>query len=571
MYTRKKNIICYSLFILIIVFHFVNNYLWLKGNNIICGIDVVNHLFFQLKFHHLFSAIISIPDTAIFLKIRQITQLINTPMASPDCIYWPNFVFLSSTFFSLFFGNSLFVVRLTQLIYFFILLFSTYAIAKEIADRKAGLLAMFLVSMYSLVFESSRQYSLDFPLTALTALSVFLLLKTNYFTNFFYSVLLGVFFGVAMLVKGQFLLFFIFPLIIVLNRYVFGKNKYEFSTSVLSNFFVFSIIATTVSFLWWGNKIASMVHELGQHLSYNKFFEIKGQVKMYNLDFYLAHLKALMFDSLGIIFSSVFLFSFAGFVKSKVKYKVLLISWILTPLILFSVFFVVKHSRFLMPILPAIAIVSAWGITRINNRKLRNGAALAIILLGLIQYYALTYFLKQDRFSPRNKWPFFGYSCYETARRYDFEKMEITRKAAQAIRQDCVNIDNCRVGIVDIVGGSIAGLEIHYWLYFWNPNLEIFNWLEQYREFFYNGDLNFNYLIFITNKNDKFSWPNGKVVEETVEKNSLKNMEFFKLHAANWDNNLAKLSAGESEFKLIKTLEFSNGCRWYIYKRKVVN
>ncbi len=204
----RKNISFSLLFICIVFFHFLNNYLWLKHTNAIAGMAVPNHLLNQLKFHHYFNSIILIPDIPIFSKIFRVIHLFNTSMYVPVNIGWPNFVYLCSTFFSLFFGNSLLLIKLTQFVYFFILFFSTYAIAKKIADRKTGLLAMFLVSMYPLIFESSRQYSLDFPLAAFIALSIYLLLKTNYFTNFQYSCFLGISCGIAMLIKGQFILFF---------------------------------------------------------------------------------------------------------------------------------------------------------------------------------------------------------------------------------------------------------------------------------------------------------------------------------------------------------------------------
>ncbi len=563
MFLRRKNISFSLLFISIIFFHFVNNYLWLKQTNAIVGIDVVNNLFSQLKFHHLLSSIISMPDISIFFKILRIVHLVNTPMFDPNCICWPNFVFLSSSFFSLFFGNALLIVKLTQFIYFFILFLSTYTIAKEITDRKAGLLAMFLVSMYPLVFESSRQYSLDFPLTAFVALAINLLLKTNYFANLRYSVFLGISCGIAMLIKGQFILFFIFPFLMVLSRCLSRKNRNQFSASILLNIFIFFITGVLISSLWWGNKISSTIEGLTIHIvSHNKFLESGIPVKMNSLAFYLFHLKALGFDSLGIIFSSIFLFSLPYFSRHKIKYKSLLVNWIFIPIMVFSVFFVVKHSRFLMPILPAIAIVSACGIQVINNRKFKNSIIFFIILFGLIQYYTLSYFVKRKVPYSKRDWPIFGYSCYETIRKYEPEKIRVATEIVKGINNGCNGLDDCKVGIANVVTGS----EIVYWLYSLNPKLQILDWLEQYRYFFSKGLVEMNYLIFITHKDDNLYWPKGKATVELWEKNFEK-ARFFK-SLADWDDNFAKLSACEPEFELIKTIDSYDGIIRYLYKRK---
>jgi hypothetical protein len=197
--------------IVIVCFHLINNFIWLAQDNSMFGFDVPNHLYRQSEFHGIFKELVSSASGGLLFKAGKFLRLMHSPMASADCVYWPNLLYLSSTILILAFGCSLFVLKSTMLLYLTIILFSTYAIGRKLGDRATGVLAAFFVSMYPLIFESSRQYGLDLPLTALVCLAFLLLLKTEYFNGLKYSMLLGITAGIAMLIKGQFLIFFAAP------------------------------------------------------------------------------------------------------------------------------------------------------------------------------------------------------------------------------------------------------------------------------------------------------------------------------------------------------------------------
>ncbi len=171
----------------------------------------------------------------------------------------------------------------------------------------------------------------------------------------------------------------------ILSQYLPMGDRKQFAASILLNILTFFITGALISSLWWFNKISLISEVLILHIKDgDKFIESGVPLRINSLDFYLMHLKTLGFDSIGIIFSCVFLFSLPYFIRGKLKYKALLINWIFIPLILFSFFIIVKRGRYLMPILPAIAIVSACGIQLINNRKLKNSIIILIISFGII-------------------------------------------------------------------------------------------------------------------------------------------------------------------------------------------
>jgi hypothetical protein len=455
-----------------------------------------------------------------------------------------------------------------MLIYFVILLFSVYFIAKTIFDRQTGIIAMFLVSMYPLIFESSRQYSLDFPLTAVVALSIFILLKTAYFTNTFFSILLGIISGIAMLIKGQFVLFFIWPLIVILSGCLFKKSEKKNFKTILFNVIIFFIIAAATASIWWFNKLGIAGRGFIEHImSKNKFLESKTVMDMYSFDFYFYHLRKLVSSSIGYPLSAVFIISLFYLTKSRFKYKVLMMAWILVPFILFSVLFVIKHDRFLMPILPAIAILSALGIRQLKSKILKTSVIVFIIFIAFMQFFILSYY---DWYKDKAKIVKILYThnqtCYAVTPHYDSEKIILTKEAADTITRDYGARGECKIGTV-IFSGHMAPNEVLYWLYYWNNDFDLMDWLENYAHF--SKELpSLSYLIFISYIKDGFIWPKGEDFLNLVSR--YKDLRIFNGYPG-WDENFKKLSACESNFYLLKKIIFSNKICWYIYKNKNID
>ncbi|MFA4989405.1 MAG: glycosyltransferase family 39 protein [Candidatus Omnitrophota bacterium] len=576
MQIKKKSFVetiklpCLVIFWSIILFHLINNYFWLKFSTEIAGDDVSCHLFYQLKFYNIFKHILNNDLLSFSIKSGQLLELFNTPLSYVANIYWPNLVYFISSLFGLYAGNSLFVARFSMFVFLLVLMLSTYFIAKDALHKQAGLLAMFLVSMYPLVFESSRQYSLDLPLAAMVALSIFFMLRTGYFANSFYSLLLGISAGLALLMKGQFVLFFIWPLLLILSRYILKNNRP--SLKVVFNISLFILIALLIASLWWGNKVGMILKGLHTHLaSRQKFLENHEIGAIYSLKFYLYHFKSLFFNSIGTLLAIPFFASLFYFPKLKIKYKIILLTWIVIPFILFSCFFVIKHDRFLMPLLPPVAILSSCAIWHIKNRKVRALLLSLLISVAIIIYFAFSYFYL---YCPKRHCIRIGQetiltgvksSSYGTRFAYDSEKIKLTKEAVEIIAKDYGGRNNCRIGTI-VSSGHMNSYETIYWLYYWNSELYVADWLEPYYSFYENLPY-FNYLIFISYGEDGLIWPKREEFLTMLEKSRMMNLRLYKTYSG-WSDNLSRLFSSDKEYLLLDTLKFSNGLCWYIYKRR---
>lgn len=89
----------------------------------------------------------------------------------------------------------------------------------------------------------------------------------------------------------------------------------------------------------------------------------------------------------------VFVCALPFFFKTSVKNKVLLVSWILIPYLVFTLI-EYKSVRYTIPYLPAIGIISSVGILSIQAKKIRFFAIFMIVLVALLQFFAYSYGLK---------------------------------------------------------------------------------------------------------------------------------------------------------------------------------
>ena len=168
--------------LVILVFAVLSDYIWIKGNDSINGVDSQNHLFFSINFFYDFSDIVTQGTFSLWEKAWKSMELLTRPVKH-SCFYWPNGLNFSASFFYFLFGPKLISAKLTLLPYLLILLISTYLIGKTLYGRLAGIMAMFILFMYPLIFESFRQFQLDSPLTAMVALSMLTLIKSDYFKD----------------------------------------------------------------------------------------------------------------------------------------------------------------------------------------------------------------------------------------------------------------------------------------------------------------------------------------------------------------------------------------------------
>lgn len=175
----------------IFLFHSINNWIWAVSNLTLLGWDRSSHLAKTLVYN----------DILRHINIRTIFAALTWPWNRPPL------PFLSVVPFYRLFGTSTDIALMSNCVFLAILLFSVYGIGRILYNRKVGLFAAFLASFYPILFAISRLSYVDYALTAMVSLGIYLLLRTDGFRNRKCSLLLGLGLGLGLLTKWPFIAF----------------------------------------------------------------------------------------------------------------------------------------------------------------------------------------------------------------------------------------------------------------------------------------------------------------------------------------------------------------------------
>jgi hypothetical protein len=212
----------------------ISNYALMKSDDSIIGSGSPNHLVFSIVFFDRITAIMHNHSLPIAARVLSTARALGESINGEPL--WPNGLNLTASFFYSAFGRSLFSAKLSLLPYLCILIFSTYQIGRLMISPFAGCISAYLVFMSPLIFTSSRQFQLDFPLSAMVALSIALLLASDTFKQRKYSFLFGLALGWMLLIKVQGMSFIMWPLLVVGSRLFMGYIRKGAGATQVKNF-----------------------------------------------------------------------------------------------------------------------------------------------------------------------------------------------------------------------------------------------------------------------------------------------------------------------------------------------
>jgi hypothetical protein len=315
---------------------------------------------------------------------------------------WPRLMYLTALPAALLFGASGRVYEMNNILWLGLLLVCVYAIGKRCAGPPAGLLAAFLTSIFPGVFGVARRFELDLPLTAMVALTMLCLIRTDGFRRPRASALLGLVAGVGLLVKPQLALFLLpalYALLASLRQPEAGRpvddgiaGPERQRKRLLLHAAIAAAIALAVSALWWRGGL-DYLNPAKLPLS---AAVASGSGPLHYLRHGLFYLIAAA-ESCGPL---VFLLSLPGIVlglrDERIAHRVLLAVWLLGAYALLTLPGH-KLQRFFFPALPAIALlaavglVAAWrGATR-TRRVVGRVLVVCIVVQGAVQLASVSW------------------------------------------------------------------------------------------------------------------------------------------------------------------------------------
>lgn len=390
LYTYLSNPI--MLLIFLVIFHGVNNYIVLKQNTTLFTADSATYYLISLERYYSLAQL----DLKGFLQVETGRS------------QYPPLVTIFPIPFYFIFGKSPIVAVMTNILYLTVLIFSVYGIGKNLYNKQAGLTAAFITSVFPIMFGFSRVYTKEFALVSVVCLSVYFLLKTSYFKNMKYSILLGISIGFGMLTRESYPCFIIGPIIYYVYKSFIPELKKSIrrtlSTDKFKNLLISTFFGVAVSSCWYVlffknifKYLLSNIHVSNSSELVPPFYPVGGILSLSNLTYYI---KVLLNYQIG----PFYLFLFLAYLLSYIFYRIIkkkkfggvffLLIWIFIPWIVFTFLMNVKMKdpRFVIPYLPALALVISILSLRFYNFKLKRIILVLIFTIGLIQFFGVTYY-----------------------------------------------------------------------------------------------------------------------------------------------------------------------------------
>ncbi len=261
--------------------------------------------------------------------------------------------------------------------------FIIFAISRIYFQRKIALLSCFILFCYPLVFGLCRQYLVDISLMFSVLLSIYLLLKCARFSNFKYSLLLGLSLGIGMLTKITYAAFIIGPLFFTIWQA--EKEKSEILKPKL-NLLVCLIISLLLTSFWYLPNLKVMV-SLITDCGFGKEALRSSVGGIWSLSSFSFYPEFMANYGMSVFFAALFLLSLFILLRKENLSKIMFfLLWIIVPLVFFT-FCLSKDIRFLVPVLPATALLTAQGIYEIRHRQFRRILIILIIFIGCFQFF----------------------------------------------------------------------------------------------------------------------------------------------------------------------------------------
>ena len=311
-------------------------------------------------------------------------------------IYWPSAGYLIWGAPALLLGHGIDAQRNYNLFFLGLMAVSLLLMGRKLHSWRAGLLAAALIPLYPGVFGEGRQVGVDFPGAAMVTACMALLLSSRFFAVTWRSVALGACVGLATLVRPLSDFFLAAP---VLLAFVLGlRRPHGVSRKrVLLNGLLSLLALLLVTSVWWYGNLEEIVREFGRHKQGYGFARQGSPFVFYTRAIVLGASPFLL-GVFGVAVAAIGVSWWRGRKAASASAStpaseppasdlrppasglLLVLAWMVGGLGIHSLI-QVHMLRYLLPLLPALALVTAVGLMSMRQGMLRR-VAVGGVLFG---------------------------------------------------------------------------------------------------------------------------------------------------------------------------------------------
>ncbi len=354
------------------------NLYWLNRDMLPPDWDPAKHLTSSLRYYH----VLQDPGD----HNNRLTALLHV-----DDYYPPLAPLAASFFYFIFPSDPDTAAWILNLLFLGLLIVATYRLGSRLYSAETGLLAAMAVTSFPIITAQSRIYMLDLPITAMTALGIYALLRTEYFQHRGASIVFGLLAGLATLTKWTFLFFILLPLAYALAQTLTSENRSARLKNSLTAFAGWGIVALPWFIAHFSRLIFTSIkfgYSVGVREGDPEIFSASS------LFYYATMLPIQILWPWLLLFLAGLVFYF----RQDFKKNPLLILWILGGYVILTLLRN-KDGRYILPFLPAVALIATGWLARFDWRiwiKRSVLTALGLYSVGVALY----------RYPPRQEtWP----------------------------------------------------------------------------------------------------------------------------------------------------------------------
>ena len=359
------------------------------------------------------------------------------------------------------FGNRLmFVNGILNTFYLFILIIFSYLLGKKVNEEVTGLIAAVFVSLYPLTYQNYFQVSLDFPLMGLTVMAIYLLVSSEYFLYTKYSVLFAITCGWGMMIKQPFGAFLIGPIIYSLFESI-RKCIIIKDYSRLLNILIFIVVSYILIMPYYFPDIFKMHWYMPAVEPSGLMWYDFRNLRIFTIGLWESQLSPLFF--IFLIFGAYYFNK-----KTNIQFKRILFIWILIPNLILIFLPTHKYPRYFIYQLPAFAVVSAFGVRQIIDKRAGKIVLFIAIILGVSQFFQCVYGIGPDinKFNP--KWFRYNDAYFirlENIKFYDGLYGKVYNVLTSRVGNEGFNEENkLKVLIINSISNTFAeNIKTYFW------------------------------------------------------------------------------------------------------------
>lgn len=352
----------------LVLFYAINNYLWLKSGN---GIAINGEEIYRIK--------ILLKEYLPLETIGEWVHAVRYGVVSP--IYYMVALLPKKLI-----GVSYDTIYMINIFWYLLIIISVYRLGQYLFDRQTGLLGAVILSLYPAIYGFSRMFQESFAIVFIPVLVVLFLFKSDELRNTKYTIILGLIFGTGMLLKKTSLVYCAAPVMyIVLRSLIVSRGNKK----ILKNFGLFIVTVLLVS----GYRYSNI--EYLSKLVVTPLEEPSGRWFEYE-NLRIAILGIIDYQ-LTLPFLVLLLFGLVKFLKNENNLKrTIFMLWIIVPVAFWVFIPHRKMIRVFLPYLPALALISAYGIGRIRKKTAKVITVMLMVIIGVVQYYEFSFGIGLD-------------------------------------------------------------------------------------------------------------------------------------------------------------------------------